>query len=147
MQQRKFAEAYVCSPGMSGAEAAEKAGYGSPKSRACELLQMPSVQAYIAKLQDERSKRVAVDADYVLMTIKDTVERCRQAEPVLDKDGKETGVYKFDATNTLKGLELLGKHLGLFKDKVEHTGKDGTPLQPPVFNIVGVSPNGSGDSE
>ena len=28
-----------------------------------------------------------------------------------------------------KALELLGKHLKLFTDKVEHTGKDGEPIQ------------------
>ena len=28
-----------------------------------------------------------------------------------------------------KNLELLGRHLGMFKDRVEHTGKDGAPIQ------------------
>jgi phage terminase small subunit len=29
----------------------------------------------------------------------------------------------------VKNLELLGRHLGMFKDKVEVTGKDGGPIQ------------------
>ena len=29
----------------------------------------------------------------------------------------------------MKGAELLGKHLKLFTDKVEHTGKDGGPIE------------------
>ena len=29
----------------------------------------------------------------------------------------------------VKNLELLGRHLGMFKDRVEHTGKDGGPIQ------------------
>jgi len=39
-------------------------------------------------------------------------------------DGKmiESGEYKFDSTAVLKGSELLGKHLKMFTDKVEHTG-------------------------
>lgn len=28
-----------------------------------------------------------------------------------------------------RNLELLGRHLGMFKDRVEHTGKDGAPIQ------------------
>lgn len=33
------------------------------------------------------------------------------------------------ALDKLKALELLGKHLGLFRDKLEMTGKDGGPIQ------------------
>jgi len=35
-------------------------------------------------------------------------------------------------------LELLGKHLGLFVQRVEHTGKDGAPIQ--VISGVPASP-------
>ena len=68
---------------------------------------------------DKRSERVEIDADYVLTSIRDIVERCKQAEPVMkyDADSKamvETGEYKFDSAGALKGLDLLGKHLKLF---------------------------------
>lgn len=145
-QQRRLAEAYVCSPEMSVAKAGEQAGYNS-RQAAHEAINLPQVQEYIAELRAERMERVNITADYVLTKIRDTVERCSQAEPVKDKEGKETGEYKFDAANVLKGCELLGKHLGMWTEKHEVTGKDGAPLQPPVFNIVGVCPNGSGDSE
>jgi phage terminase small subunit len=69
----------------------------------------------------ERSKRTEITADYVLSTIKDTVERCRMAKPICDRDGNEIGC-EFDASNVLRGSELLGKHLRLFTDKTEHSG-------------------------
>lgn len=35
----------------------------------------------------------------------------------------------------VKALELLGKHLAMWKDVHQHTGPNGAPLQPPVFNF------------
>jgi hypothetical protein len=37
--------------------------------------------------------------------------------------------FTYDAKNVLRGYELLGKHLKLFTDKVELTGKNGGPLE------------------
>jgi phage terminase small subunit len=34
----------------------------------------------------------------------------------------------------VKNLELLGRHLGMFKDRVELTGKDGAPIQQVSMN-------------
>lgn len=42
----------------------------------------------------------------------------------ITKDGIEVKIHSKD-----KMIELLGKHLGMFKEKVEHTGKDGGPIQ------------------
>ncbi len=57
----------------------------------------------------------------------ETMERCKQAEPVkyqngnpvmIDTpDGELAPAYKFDAAAVLKGAELLGRHLALFTDK------------------------------
>ena len=48
-----------------------------------------------------------------------------------DADGKKTTVYdkvKFELWDKPKALELLGKHLAMFLEKFELTGKDGVPL-------------------
>ena len=34
--------------------------------------------------------------------------------------------FKFDPANALKAAELLGKHLVMFTDKLDHTSSDGT---------------------
>lgn len=34
----------------------------------------------------------------------------------------------------IKNLELLGRHLGMFKDRVEHSGPDGGPIQQVSMN-------------
>ena len=74
---------------------------------------------------DEREKRTQITQDYVLRTIHETVERCRQARPVFDQNGDpvlirtptgdKAAAYTFDAKSVLRGCELLGKHLGLFE--------------------------------
>lgn len=37
--------------------------------------------------------------------------------------------FKFKMHDKKGALDSLGRHLGMFKDKVEHTGKDGGPIQ------------------
>lgn len=42
------------------------------------------------------------------------------------EDGEVAPAYKYDATNVFKGYELLGRHLKLFTDKVDHTSNGET---------------------
>jgi phage terminase small subunit len=95
-------------------------------SSAAEILSNPKVRDFYDSLMSEATKKAEISAEYVLSTIKNTIERCAQAEPVYDREGAPTGEYKFDATAVLKGAELLGKHLKLFTDKVDHSSSDGT---------------------
>lgn len=91
-----------------------------------ELLSNPMVKEFQDSLMQEAAKKAEISAEYVLSTIKNTIERCAQSEPVYDREGNPTGEYKFDATAVLKGAELLGKHLKLFTDKVDHLSSDGS---------------------
>ena len=54
---------------------------------------------------------------------------------------------KFKLLDKRQALVDIGRHLGMFKDTVNHVSEDGS--MKPVFNIVGVSPDdtsASGDS-
>ena len=56
------------------------------------------------------------------------------------EDGLIAPAYKYDASNALKGYELIGKHLKLFTDKHEHAGPGGGPIQNAVtFSFTGVN--------
>jgi phage terminase small subunit len=46
------------------------------------------------------------------------------------EDGRPVKRVKFKLLDKRGALADLGKHLGMFTDKVEHTGKDGAPLLP-----------------
>ena len=54
---------------------------------------------------------------------------------------------KINMADQMKALDNVARHLGMFKDTVNHVSEDGS--MSPVFNIVGVSPDdtsASGDS-
>lgn len=128
-KQQAFVDEYLID--FNATRAALTAGY-SQKTAAkigSENLIKPEIQKAISLAQQKRSERTEITQDYVLSTIQQTIERCKQAEPVFNKDGEETGEYKFDSNAVLKGCDLLGKHLGMFKDKVELSGPDGGPVQ------------------
>lgn len=138
-KQKRFVEEYLVD--LNGTQAALRAGYAksSAKQRACEQLQHPLVAAAIAEEQAKRSERTHVDQDWVISRLMSVVERSMQAEKVTDRsgalvlvenaDGDFVPAYTFNAAGANKALELLGKNIGMFTDKVEHTGKDGGPIE------------------
>lgn len=120
-KQLQFCKEYLID--LNGAQAAIRAGYSekTAKEIASENLTKPNIVEYIQKQMDKRAEKTEINAEYVLKTIKSTIERCSQAEPVMI-NGEPSGEYKFDAASVLKGCELLGKHLKLFSEKIEHSG-------------------------
>ena len=116
---------------LNASAAAERCGYSKNNagSISVQLMARPQINAAVSACLALRAKRPEITADYVLEVIRDTVERCRQAEPVKDREGMPTGEYKFDAQAVLKGAELLGKHLAIFTEKIagkvelEHSGE------------------------
>ena len=79
--------------------------------------------ARVRELQHEQLERLSISADYVILRLMDTLERCMQAVPVMVWDPEEgrkveSGEYTFDSKGALKALELIGRHLGMFEDKL-----------------------------
>lgn len=129
-KQERFVAEYLLS--LNATDAARKAGYSHATTQGPRLLENVGVAEAIASAQAERAERVKVDQDYVLASIVDTMERCKQAEPVIDRKGDPVMVetpsgemvpaYTFNAMGVFKGAELLAKHLGMFIERVEHSG-------------------------
>lgn len=97
------------------------------------MLKNAQIASAVAAAEAARSAKTAITADYVLETIRETVERCAQHRPVLDKagnpvmvttpDGEVVPAFTFDSAGVLKGSELLGKHIGLFPNKTQWSGE------------------------
>jgi phage terminase small subunit len=117
-KQERFITEYMID--LNATQAAIRAGY-SPKTameQGYQLLQKTSVKNMIEVEQNKRAGKVGLDSEWVLRRLKTISDRCIQEEPVLDNQGNPTGEYKFDSSGANKATELIGKHLGMFKDNV-----------------------------
>lgn len=136
-KQQRFVDEYLVD--LNATQAAIRAGY-SPKTaeqQGARLLGNAKVAEAITAGQAERSERVQIDQDYVVRNLTEVVERCMQRAPVMVRRGREivqatddddNHVWQFDAKGANTALGLLGKHLGMFKERVEHTGELGGPV-------------------
>ncbi len=122
-KQKKFCEEYIVD--LNATQAAIRAGYSkrTANEQGSQNLAKLSIQETIQELMAQRSKRTEITADYVLTNLKEVAERCMQKKPVLNSGGNETGKFRFEYAGANKALELLGRHLGMFTDKVEHRGQ------------------------
>ena len=126
-KQQAFVREYLVD--LNATQAAIRAGYSenTAKEIGYENLTKPHIQAAVTEAIQKRAKRVELSQDYVIESIMDTMERCKQAAPVLDRKGEKVFVdtpdgdvvpaYMFQPMPILKGSEILAKHLGMFDGK------------------------------
>ena len=132
-KQQRFVQEYLID--LNAAASARRAGYSFRSADAaartgCRLLRQEAVRQAIRRAMLERQKRTEISADYVLSTLMEIVERSMQRAPVLSRsgeqlvDGEGRHVWRFDGRTASRALELMGRHLGMFADRVrpEHGG-------------------------
>ena len=124
-KQERFVEEYLID--LNATQAAIRAGYSAKTASRSgpELLGKTcvseAIQAQRAKLS-ERTMRTAADVMADIGRV-----RASAMQTVIDpQSGAEVMISYKDA---IKALELEGKHLGAFVDRVELTGKDRGPVQ------------------
>lgn len=146
-KQKKFVEEYLID--LNATQAAIRAGYSpdTAGSIGSENLKKPEIRVHIEKAMAERSKRTGINQDRIIeelakiallnpknlinfeeATVKEEATEEDLAAissirvkcfPTKDGEGIEREVKMYDKA---KALELLGRHLGMFKDKVEVSG-------------------------
>ncbi|MFF2156067.1 terminase small subunit [Paenibacillus chitinolyticus] len=103
-----------------------RAGYNcseeAARRAASRLLTNVDVQDEIRRRQDKLTEESDISVKWVLDNLKKVAERCMQAEPLYDKETGSIVEYRFDSSGANKALETIGKHLGMFNQKVELTG-------------------------
>lgn len=139
-KQKRFVEEYLID--LNATQAAIRAGYSphTAKDIGCENLAKPNIAAAIAEAMAERSKRTGINQDRVLRElarigfakITDVIDpktakikenaseddlACIQSVKIKPNEfGVEREVKLYDKKSALVDL---GKHLGMFKDRVE----------------------------
>lgn len=124
-KQATFVAEYLVD--LNATQAAIRAGYSKRRASeiAWQLLQKTTVREAIEKAREQQAKRTLINADYVLNNLREVVERSMQRAPVTNMKGEQiiddegNHLWAFDAKNANRALELLGKHLGLWTDKVQ----------------------------
>lgn len=137
-KQERFVEEYLID--LNATQAAIRAGYSAKTAmeQGYQLLQNSSVSTALSEAKMARAEKMGIDAAYVLRQAVKLHERCMQEiAPILDRKGEQVTddagnpLFEFNAAGAAKALELVGKHVdvGAFKERVEHTGKDGGAIQ------------------
>src|SRR5690349_10235637 len=129
----RFVEEYMVD--RNATQAAIRAGYSPRTARAqgSRLLTNADISAAVEAAEKAIVERTKVTQEYVVETLTEVVERCMERAPVMVRDPNDgrkwiqktdddgNHVWQFDAKNAVAGLNLLGKHLGIFTDKKEIT--------------------------
>lgn len=143
-KQKRFIEEYLID--LNATQAAIRAGYSpdTAQQTGSENLSKPVIRAQIDRAMAERSKRTGVNAERVVQelakiafvnaaevidpktaTVKEDAlpEDTAAIQSVKVKAFGEDGLEReIKMADKLKALELLGKHLGMFKDRIELSG-------------------------
>ena len=124
--------------GLGNSEAYRKAGYDSAPGAAAvsanRLLKDANIRSRIDEIRAEADEMdreatakaceaLSIDKQWVMSRLVENANRAMQAVEIRNQDGG-TGEYKYDGAVANRSLELLGKELGMFKDKTEikHSG-------------------------
>ncbi|MCW9716771.1 terminase small subunit [Avibacterium sp. 21-594] len=145
-KQKRFVEEYLID--LNATQAAIRAGYSEKTAYSIgqENLTKPEIQGAIQTAQNKRAERVQITQDDVLRDLQELRDICmgRKSIVVTDtvKDNQkgtvnsvDNPVFCFEPTAANKALELLGKHLGMFKDKLDVSSSDGS-LSPTVIQLI-----------
>lgn len=152
-KQKRFVEEYLID--LNATQAAIRAGYSPDTAGSIgnENLKKPEICACVEKVMAERSKRTGVCADRVVqelakiafLNLRDVIDPKTAAvrEDASDEDTaalqsikvkksySETGESierEAKAADKLKALELLGRHLGMWNDKLDVNGVEGVVI-------------------
>lgn len=143
-KQKRFVEEYLID--LNATQAAIRAGYSpdTAKDIGCQNLAKLNISAAIAKAVAERSKRTGVNQDRVIVelarvafaNIADVVDQKSEkikkdissddaaaiqsikVKTIPTKDGGKIVELEVRLYDKIRALELLGKHLGMWNDKM-----------------------------
>lgn len=151
-KQRLFAKEYL--KDLNATQAAIRAGYSKKTAaiQAHDLLRKPNIAAQVQKEMDERSKRTEITIDRVLKELAriafadprtvmkwgpDGV-RLRDSEELTEDEAATVaevsqtisdtgGSIKLKMNDKNTALQMAGRHLKMFTDKIAHGGDDDAP--------------------
>ena len=147
-KQEKFCRLYIelgnASEAYRQAYNAKNMTTGAINTNAKKLLRDTPIALRIEELQQAHQQRHNLTVDNIIADLQEYRDICMGRKPLtittVVKNAQEgtaqsvnTECFVFEPTGANKALELLGKHLGMFKDRVDVTS--GGNALPAVINI------------
>jgi hypothetical protein len=90
-----------------------KSSFENAMSASCELLRNPKIKIYLEYVYAKKLEKYTLSFDNNIKELERIKEISLAAVPVLDKHGKEVGIYKTNTYAAAKCQELISKMLGL----------------------------------
>ena len=111
-KQKRFVDEYLID--LNATQAAIRAGYSARSADIIgfENLRKPNIQETLAELMAKRAEETGISAAWVLKKLRENADNA--LDPNLDT---------FNGSVANRALELIGKHLGMFVDRVDHSGE------------------------
>jgi phage terminase small subunit len=143
-KQERFCREYLTD--LCGAQAAIRAGYSPAAARqtSCLLLTNPNIQKKVEALKAERAKSLDITAERVLkelarlafgdpseivsvgehgrITVKPTSLLTEDQRRTIQSVSQTADGLKIKFADKLRALELVGKHIGLFEERIRIEG-------------------------
>lgn len=138
-KQGRFVAEYLID--LNATQAAIRAGYSVKTAGQIgeQNLKKLEIAAAVKAAMEKRADRNGVTQDEVISGLRELRDMAMGKKPmrvteILRVSGKppktiELDVKVFEAAAAKGALELLGKHIGMFKEKVELTGASGGPIE------------------
>ena len=153
-KQKRFVDEYLID--LNATKAAIRAGYSAKTAASIgeENLRKPEIQGALAERMKARSVRTEVTQDRVIAELAKiafgdardvmlwgpsgvklldsktlTDDQAAQVAEVAERVSEAGVSLKLKTHDKVGALKLLGEHLGMFRQRVELTGKEGGPIQ------------------
>ena len=141
-KQKRFIEEYLVD--LNATQAAIRAGYSAKTADVQGAQNLVKLKGFIQEEQNKRSERVQITQDEVIRRLLENADIASGKKSIVltqtrktdngEIVGDDVAQFVYEPSSVNKALELLGKHLGMFTNKVDVT-TDGKEL-PTVINVT-----------